>query len=253
VRLEAKRTNHTSTQAAELQRKRTLLLGMVKRLRDEQAHFMPSLAEVLAANPYEENTRRPEDMRLHLPSSFPKEVRDRICVADLPTEEERLQLALAHEMLRELRRQLRIRTLAHSFKRRHTSGQGAYTKSQVLQSDIETRIKNAATRYQTAREALLALRGSGPWEDVLQVLRKEDVRGMNERTLNDEEKEEDRKARVLAGLSPDGDDVDEYGEVVEPTVLFNLATGEGTRSLSWIWYTGVASDPTSSGELHDGE
>ncbi|KAJ7833212.1 hypothetical protein B0H14DRAFT_3087705 [Mycena olivaceomarginata] len=242
VQLEAKRRNRTSTQAADLQRRRTLLLGMVKRLRDEQVHFMPGLAVLLEAEPSTESSRRPEEMRLHLPSSFMKE---------LPSEEERLRLAQAHEALRDLRRHLRIRTLAHQFKRRHTGGQAAYTKSQALQSGIEERIKGAASRYRSAREALLSLRGPGAWEEVLQVLQQADIRGMNERTLNDEEKEEERKARILAGLPPDEDELDEFGEVVEPTVLFNLETGEGKRSLSWIWYTGAASDPTSNGELHD--
>ncbi|KAJ7812574.1 hypothetical protein B0H14DRAFT_2377530 [Mycena olivaceomarginata] len=253
VQLEAKRRNCTSTQAADLQRRRTLLLGMVKCLRDEQVHFMPGLAVLLEAEPSTESSRRPEEMRLHLPSSFTKEVRDRICVAELPSEEERLRLAQAHEVLRNLQQHLRIRTLAHQFKRRHTGGQAAYTKSQALQSGIEEHIKGAASCYRSAREALLLLCGPGAWEEVLQVLQQADIRGMNEQTLNDEEKEEERKARILAGLLPDKNEVDEFGEVVEPTVLFNLETGEGKRSLSWIWYTGAASDPTSNGELHDGE
>ncbi|KAJ7719870.1 hypothetical protein B0H14DRAFT_2642870, partial [Mycena olivaceomarginata] len=70
--------------AADLQRKRTLLLGMVKCLRDEQAHFMPGLAALLGTEPPVESSRRPEEMQLHLPSSFAKEVRECICVADLP-------------------------------------------------------------------------------------------------------------------------------------------------------------------------
>ncbi|KAF8197315.1 hypothetical protein K438DRAFT_1518824, partial [Mycena galopus ATCC 62051] len=108
---------------------------------------------------------QPEEMRLHLLSSFGKEVRDRICVADLPAEEDRVHLTQAHEVLRDLRRQLRIRTLAHQFKRRHSGGQAAYTKSQALQDSIEARIKGTATHYRTAREALMGLRGPGAWEE----------------------------------------------------------------------------------------
>jgi hypothetical protein len=167
-------------------------------------------------------------------------------------EEEWLRLAQAHEGLRDLRRHLRIRTLAHQFKRRHTEGQAAYTKSQALQSSIEVRIKGAVARYRTARTALLSLRGPSDWEDVLQVLEQKDIRGMNERTLNEEEKEEERQARLLAGLGPDDDEMDEFGEVVEPTVLFSLETGEGNRMLSWIWYTGGVQDVGVNGELHDG-
>ncbi|KAJ7241189.1 hypothetical protein B0H12DRAFT_963226, partial [Mycena haematopus] len=103
VCLEAKRRNRTATQAADLQRKRTLLLGQVKRLRDEQAHFMPGLAALVSARSSTETSRRPEEMSLHMPSSIEKALRDRICVADLPVEEERLRVAQAHEALRELR------------------------------------------------------------------------------------------------------------------------------------------------------
>jgi hypothetical protein len=129
-----------------------------------------------------------------------------------------------------------------------------YTKSRSLLDGIEDRIRDAAARYQAAREGLLALRGPGAWETVLQVLRKEDIRGMNERMMNDEEKADNRKARKLAGLPGDrSDDVDEYGESVELTVLFNLETGEGQRALSWIWYTAMSSEEVGEdGKLHSG-
>jgi hypothetical protein len=88
------------------------------------------------------------------------------------------------------------------------------------------------------------------------VLKKEDIRGMSERALNDEEKEENRKARLLAGLSEgvNGEDIDVYGDPVELTVLFNLETGEGRRTLSWIWYTGSIKDADvgTDGSLHEG-
>ncbi|KAJ7191702.1 hypothetical protein GGX14DRAFT_537830 [Mycena pura] len=250
---EAKRRNRTSIQAAELQRKRTLLLGMVQRLRDEQAHFMPGLASLLQEHPSHESTARPEEMKLHLPSSFPAAVRAEICIDGLAEEEERLRAAQASDALKDLRRHLRMRMVAHHFKRRHTSGQAAYTKSQALQSAIEQRIKMTTARYNAARAALLSLRGPGKWEETLRVLQQSDIRGINERTLNDEEREEERKARLLAGLSPEGVDEDEFGDPVEPTVLFNLETGEGRRRLSWIWYTemGGASDVADDGKLHD--
>jgi hypothetical protein len=101
------------------------------------------------------------------------------------------------------------------------------------------------------------LHGPGSWEQKFQKLRQEDVCGMNERALNDEEKEENRKARLMAGLSvdADGDDIDAYSEPVEPMVLFNLETGEGRRMLSWIWYTGSIrdSDVVDDGSLHEGD
>ncbi|KAF8169581.1 hypothetical protein K438DRAFT_1774163 [Mycena galopus ATCC 62051] len=73
--------------------------------------------------------------------------------------------------------------------------------------------------------------------------------------LNNEEKEENHKARLLAGLpeTADGGDIDEYGDVVEPTVLFNLEVGEGRRSLSWIWYSAATGGPDvkEDGTLHE--
>jgi hypothetical protein len=252
VRLEAKRRNRTSAQAAELQRKRTLLLGMVQRLRDEQAHFMPGLTRLLEENPSDESSTRPEEMKLYLPSTLPARTRNDICVGGLPAQEERLRAAQAREALSDLRRQLRTRTMAHQFKRRHMDGQAAYTKSQALQSAIEQKIKAATSRYNAARGALLALRGPGVWEETLRELQASDIRGMNERAMNEEEKREEQQARRLAGL--DIVEVDEFGENVEPTVLFNLATGEGRRSLSWIWYTesGAPADVGENGQLHDG-
>ncbi|KAJ7185969.1 hypothetical protein C8R46DRAFT_880838 [Mycena filopes] len=251
VRLSAKRRNRTSTQATELQRKRTLLLGKVKRLRDEQAHFMPGLAKLLEAETQRESTARPEEMRLHLPSSFAEPVRGEICIAGLIGEEERVRGAQMVEALRALRGQLRTRTCAHQFKRRNTGGQWAYTKSQALQSGIEARVKAAASQYRRARAALVLLREDGAWEKMFPALKDSDIRGMNERTLNDEEKAEERKARVLAGLPAEGDTLDEFGDPVESTVLFNLETGEGSRQLSWLWYTGASGDTTADGKLHN--
>ncbi|KAJ7029929.1 hypothetical protein C8F04DRAFT_1211870 [Mycena alexandri] len=235
VQLSAKRRNRTSTQATDLQRKRTLLLGMVKRLRDEQAHFMPGLVEWLESEVQEEeSTARPEGMRLHLPSSLSAVTREEICIAGLVEEEERLREAQAVEGLHDLRRQLRTRTCAHQFKRKQTDGQWAYTKSQALQSGIEARVKAVASQYNRARAALLGLRGPGEWEEKFKVLKQSDIRGMNERTLNEEEKEEERRARALAGLPRDGEE-----------------TGEGKRQLSWLWYTGATGDTTEDGRLHD--
>ena len=103
--------------------------------------LMPGLAAYLDSKPAPpESLTHPEEMRLHLPSSFPVSVRETICIVGLPAEEERLRHAQAHDALRDLRRHLRTRMLAHQFRRKHTSGQAAYTKSQALQSSIEVSI-----------------------------------------------------------------------------------------------------------------
>ncbi|KAJ7609963.1 hypothetical protein FB45DRAFT_982292 [Roridomyces roridus] len=251
---EARRRERTSIQAADLQRKRTQTLSLIQRFRDEQVHFMPGLKshlEGLQSSSDTESTSRPEDMKLHLPSAWPATLRQTLCITGLPEEEERLRAAQAWDALRELRRQLRTRMLAHQFKRAHISGQAAYTKSQQLHNSIEQRIRAAATSYKTARAALLSLRGPGEWETDLRVLTNQDIRGMNEWTLNEQEKEEDRRARNIVGA----DELDEFGEVIERTVRFNLEMGEGNRFLSWIWYAGGAGagSTTDEGKLHNAE
>ncbi|KAJ7841679.1 hypothetical protein B0H13DRAFT_1910144 [Mycena leptocephala] len=256
VLLEAKRRNRTTIQATTLQRQRTLLLGKISKLDSVQQQYMPGLGQWAARQPLPptRNTAKPETIKICLPSSLPAADREAVCVAGLAKQEEELRNAQAEDALRDLRRGLRTRTFAHRFKRKHLSGQGMYTKSRSLLDSIEDRIRDASSWYRVARAALLALRGAGEWEQVLQVLRKEDVRGMNERSMNEAEKEDNKKARVLAGLPAEGqeDEVDEYGEPVELTVLFNLETGEGTRQLLWIWYTGaqVRSDKAADGSLH---
>ncbi|KAJ6514716.1 hypothetical protein DFH09DRAFT_1332844 [Mycena vulgaris] len=150
ILLEVRRRNRTSIQAAELQRKCTLLLTMVGRFRDEQAHFMPGIATWLAERPAG-NKAKLESIGLYLPSSFAAEVRAAMCLEN----------------------------------------QG------------------------------------GEWEQTFQTLHFHDVRGTNERALSAEEKEEEHRARALAGLPPAEEAVDEYGNPVEQTVLFNLETGEG--------------------------
>ncbi|KAF8197291.1 hypothetical protein K438DRAFT_1933798 [Mycena galopus ATCC 62051] len=258
LQLEAKRLNWTTTQVTALQRSCTLLLGNVKVLHDIQDTYMPGLRTWFSQQSPEllpGNQAKPETIPVYPPSSLPAGVRQTVCVSALVKQEEELRCAQASLALRELRSALRTRVFAHRFKRNHLGGQGAYTKSRDLVDGIEDRVRSATTGYRAARTALLALRGSGAWENDLRELRQEDIRGMTERALNDEEKEENKKARRLAGLPEDGtgEDIDEYGEPVELTVLFNLETGEGRRNLSLIWYTGGVrdSDVTADGKLHE--
>jgi hypothetical protein len=258
VAQEAKRRTRTTIQATALQRQRTILLGKVSALRDVQESYMPGLRRWVGqqnpALPAADNSK-PETIKIYLPSAIPADAREAVCVPGLVKQEEELRNAQAVEALRELRSGLRTRTFAHQFKRKLPSNQGMYTKSRTLTDGIEDRIRAASARYHTVRATLLQLRGPGDWETRLKVLEKSDVRGMNERAMNEEEKEDNRKARLLAGLGKDGNtyELDDYGEPIELTVLFNLETGEGQRQLSWIWYTAPsARDKGADWKLHDG-
>ncbi|KAJ6447332.1 hypothetical protein C8R47DRAFT_999818, partial [Mycena vitilis] len=254
--LDAKRRTHTTIQAPTLQRQRTLLLGKICALQDVQETYMPGLRQwaIRHGEPTQDKSK-PETMQIYMPSTLPEEHRTGLCIPGLVDNEAELRQAQAGQALRELRSGLRTRVFAHKFKRKLPSSQGSYTKSRALTDGIEARIRGAADRYRAARAGLFALKGPGDWEQIFQVLRKEDIRGMNERAMNDAEKEDNRKARLLAGLPADGDDtdLDEYGEPADLTVLFNLETGEGRWLLSWIWYSATTrADATEDGKLHEG-
>ncbi|KAJ7829164.1 hypothetical protein B0H14DRAFT_3465840 [Mycena olivaceomarginata] len=201
LQLEAKRVNRTTIQATTLQRSWTLLLAKVKALHDVQDTYMPGLRTwITQQNPVlpTGSDTKPESIPIYLPSSLPANDRQAVCVFSLMEQEEALRNAQANGALRQLRAGLRTRVFAHRFKRKHL------------------------VRY---RAALLALRGPGPWEQVLQDLKPTNVHGMNERALNDEEKEENCKARLLAGL-PENSTGEEINEVeARSDVMPELAEG----------------------------
>ncbi|KAJ6482785.1 hypothetical protein C8R45DRAFT_1100033 [Mycena sanguinolenta] len=221
VILEIKRRNLTTIQATALQQQWTLLLGKICKLHDIQGQYMPGLLQwVVRQYPplLPRNSAKPETIKIFLPSSVPTANREAVCAPGLVAQEDRLCKAQAEDTLCDLRRGLRTQIFAHKLKRQHLSGQGMYTKSCSLLDGIEAGIRVAAGRYRAARAALLALRAPGDWERVLQVLWKEDIRGMNERLMTEEEKEDNKRARVLAGLLADGKDneLDIFGELEEP-------------------------------------
>ncbi|KAF9496215.1 hypothetical protein BDN71DRAFT_1505912 [Pleurotus eryngii] len=225
----------TTVEATQLQTSRTSLLKRIAKFRNTQTSYMPGLSEYLKQTSNEEDTATPELMPLFLPSFFAEEKRATICEPNLRDLEDRLRFAQASEALSKLRRQLRTRSFAHSYKTRNINSQGAYTHSRLLQNQIEVRIKAIRILYNIAREALLSLRGPGDWEAVLRPLLPEDIRGINERTLTAEEQEEYRQTRALAGMSSvaiqgelSGLGVTSGQENI-PTVAFSrsLALGEG--------------------------
>jgi len=243
------RTAATASQQTSIQRRRTNLLTRIQKLDTVRSKYMPGLGMHLARLPRttdEVSPLTPERISLYLPSSLPRDHRASICVADIPEIEDQLRFAQASEALTTLRCQLMKRTYASRYKEQNISSQRYYTRFQTLQDQIESKIKMACRRYRMARAALLSLRGPGEWEDTLRELHPNDVRGVSEKALADEEQEETRKACMMAGL--DNERVDGEGSFTLPVTTFNphLAIGEGYRTLSWIWYS------TTGTELHKG-
>ena len=71
----------------------------------------------------------------------------------------------------------------------------------------------------------------------MHVLQPEDIQGINERSMTNEEKEEYKTTRRMAGLT-DKEVIDKL-ENAPASIPFSpiLALGEGRRTLSWLWYS----------------
>ena len=200
---------------------------------------MPGLRSYLASQPSSNETdptSQPEHINLHLPSSIPVNHRQRICNPGLPNIEDQLRYAQAIEALSGLRRQLRTRMMASKLNCKNASSQRSYVRSRTLQDQVEVRVRQCQRQYNTARAAVLALRGPGDWEKTLAILMPNDVWGISEHAMTAEEQEEYTRTRQMAGVV-DQSSTDDLSAV--PVVSFDprLALGEGRRTLSWIWYT----------------
>jgi len=185
----------------------------------------------------------PEHIALLLPSAIDASYHSTPALASLVAIEDQLQNAQAFEALETIRRQLSTRSIAVKFKIKNAKGQGANTKSRTLISQIEGRLRAAQHRYNRARAALSAIRSPGLWQLQLQELHPMDIHGINERLLTRIEEDADRLARVRAGLPADSDD-----SLLGSRTTGVVFTGEGRRTLSWIWHS-VGSQ--NAGEMDD--
>jgi len=225
----------TVTRQTSIQHRQTSLLNRIQKFDALRRKYMPGLASYLAnMSPLSEepSTSMPERIPLYLPSTLPAEQRSLICVAGILEIEDQLRFAQAHEALTKLRCQLMKRTYASRYKARNGFSQRHYTRFRTLQDHVESKIKAASQQYRAARLALLNLRGPGIWEQTLQELQPSDVRGLSEKALIDEEAEEERKTRKMAGSRKDP--IAGGGP--------HLSVGDGYRTLSWIWYSTAADE-----------
>ncbi|KAK7018251.1 CxC2 domain-containing protein [Favolaschia claudopus] len=218
----------TTTQEIDFVTRRTALLKRVNRFRNMQRVYMPELVRFLTNSQreiYEDRTRAAESIKLFMPSELAADVRDKAGETGLAKIEEEMREAELSDSLEELRGELRIRSGTNQFRHRNVTGQRGLTRGQGVLRQVEVRIHKAKLRYRYARNALLRLRGHGPWERVFRALAEEDVRGINERARTEEEKAEQERLRAL-------------GQIVEGGVgaAGIVAAGEGSHTMSWIWY-----------------
>jgi hypothetical protein len=230
------------TKTTSIQRQRTSLLKRIQNYISTRAQYMPGLERYLHNMPSHSNEMlmsTPELIPLHLPSSLQSEKRASVCVPGLAEVEDRLRFAQASEALTDLRCQLTKRTYAHRYRTANISSQTHFTRFRDLQEQTDLKIKAACLRYHKARSGLVHLRGKGDWEQKLQELRPEDIRGLSEKALVNEEKEQRKRTHEMAGISTGQALDDSLLDPELPPTSFNphLAVGEGHRTLSWIWYS----------------
>ncbi|KAJ7737472.1 hypothetical protein B0H14DRAFT_3898421 [Mycena olivaceomarginata] len=207
--------NPSPTQKLDFTKRRTALLKRIHKFRELQTMYDGSGEEL------------PEVTRLFMPSEIadPRS-RERVCAMGLPTLEARLREAEAAEALESVRVGLRTRTMTNRYKLRNYTGQGLMTKGQGILRQINIRIHIAKLHYRYSRAALVALRGHGDWEERLCMLDDDDIRGLNERALTAEEKAQNKQWADIGGAIIEGGIARAAG----------VASGEGSHTLSWIWY-----------------
>lgn len=237
----------TALQQASFQNRRVALRKRILQVRELQAVYMPGLRSILPDPTVLDDAPdiRAENVRLYFPSDLDDLAkRDRACVNGLANTEARIRQGLACDNLHDLRRHLLTRTYLNKWRVKNVSGQRMSTRARTLQHSVDMKVIGAKTRYRRSRAALLTLRGHGSWESVLKELNDDDIRGMNERLLTEQEKAQ-RQHRMAMGTQTDHD--------VLGGVPVTGTLGEGKRTLSWIWITFQGNDNDQSPEMVAGK
>lgn len=191
-------SSNTVAQLTELKRRRATLQRQILRFRAIQPVYMGSITTLLSNVP-ESSTMEPEDTPLILPSTL-QPIKRKVCTFAVDAIEEKFRESQCRDALCRLRTCLHTKTHFEKYRNANVRGQRSNTRAHALVGRLSNKINSAADKYRLAREALLSLRGCGPWEDELRVLRAQDI--------------------VAAS------------HVDEP-----MGLGEGRRTTSWIWKT----------------
>ncbi|KAK7464176.1 hypothetical protein VKT23_006342 [Stygiomarasmius scandens] len=230
-------------------------LAIYERLR---GIYMPGLLQMLVDIQEDveqaSEVTNPEEACLWLPSSIPSNRRASVCVPELIDIENRIRTAQCNDSIQALRHTLRVKSRMVLFKNANVAGQRPGLRSRAIIDRVHNRAKRYAERYRRAREAKLRLIGPGLWEDVLRVLRNEDVRSYRDQSRY--KQGPGRRGTNEDSWEPteEGDGRDGQGEGDE-MILWNDVrplrssvtrgedssrdgTGETRRLNSWIWTAG---------------
>ncbi|KAJ7810465.1 hypothetical protein B0H13DRAFT_2384593 [Mycena leptocephala] len=232
----------TASQKLAFMKRRTALVKKIHQFRQLQLVYMPALRGFLSDRERQildgNGEQVPEATHLFMPSEIAdSETRRRACLLGLGELEARMQEGEAREALELVQQGLRSRTMTNRFWIWNYTGQGALTRGQGILRQINIKIHLAKIHYRYARAVLPTLRGHDVWEEGLRVLKDEDIRALQaeDATQADQLDELRRALARPAGIA----------------VAQGLAAGEGSHTLSWIWYAAGAKDDNDAQKQND--
>jgi hypothetical protein len=235
----------TTAQQIDIMALRRGLNRSIQRLRNLQATYTPIAIVALGQRQNVPEDEQPENVPLVLPSALSQAQRSLESVAQLAAIEEKLRDAQCSTALDRLRNQLHVKSRLLTYKALQARHQGANTRSRTLVERNESKIRLHSEKYQMAWEAKLRLVGGDRAKVGRQILRKEDVRCMEdaEQLVRDAEK---RKAQAERRRQRE-DVLRRDGELppltAEEEVERAARGGESVRVMSWIWTgAGLAGD-----------
>ncbi|TRM60680.1 hypothetical protein BD626DRAFT_549440 [Schizophyllum amplum] len=233
---------NTPKQKTELFRLRAKISRAINKMHDAQKVYCPTAAarlEVWAADPANIDTpveRRP----LFPPSSLSQEERA-VLPCDVAAIEIRLRDAQCRVGLNAVRTHLLAKARELRFKNSNIRHQGSTTRARNILKGIDDKVRASADKYVIARDALVRLANSEA-SDVR--WRKLDVH----KDLRCMEEREDTRRQGAAQ--------EDEAAAASTSHLQRMrdATGEGRRTVSWIWYGSetVSSDAEGTELYEDG-
>lgn len=243
--------NNSSKHSAEVIEKRTKVARYIARFRKLQAVYMPGALQALAECPApqgekeEEAAALAENVPLVLPSALSPELRVLGCNKGVEAIELRLRDAQCRSALDQIRNYLYVKSRFRTYKGAQVRHQGATTRARGLMNRNDEKIRMQAEKYVAAWEAKRSLVGEGNigWH---RLDPKKDLRcmdGEEDRAVGSNRKWRGRgRKRGIGEPATEADAAEAVGEGRRQ----RDPTGEGTRTISWIWMGADTSTDTTN-------
>ncbi|KAJ7805513.1 hypothetical protein B0H14DRAFT_2382757, partial [Mycena olivaceomarginata] len=225
----------SSKHSADVVEKHTKLAQYVARFHKLQAVYMPGALQALADRPIpagESGGTLAENVPLFLPSALSVEVQEFRCNKKVKEFELQFRDAQCQSALDGIHNYLHIKSRFRTYKGGQVRHQGATTRAWGLMNRNDEKMRMEGEKYIAVWEAKRALVGEAKVE-WNRLDPKKDLRCMDEeedRAVVSERKRRGRKRRKGdTAMEEDGRDSMQEGQRQKDL------TGEGRRTLSWVW------------------